>query len=87
MDSGTASQSRPKDLVGVGKKVSFSTLEIRENDVVLGSNPLVRDGPPVELGENEQTRVIVDLDTYEKLRQPRRSTCELVMSSLDRENL
>ena len=67
--------------------VSFSTLEIREYAVVLGSNPSTTHGPPLEIDWNAQSCEVFDLDYYESLRGRRREKRELAMPSFVRENL
>lgn len=66
----------------IDRNVSFTKLEIREFNMTLGNHPSAVTGPPVMLDWDAQpTReAIVDLDTYEKARQPRRKRKELKLS-------
>lgn len=76
-------------LVGEGerKTVKFSTLEIREHAVVLGTNPSTSHGASLEIDWEAQSSETFDLDCYEVLRPPRRVKKELAMPGFVRENL
>jgi len=74
---GTAEYDAP-----LNRSVSFTKLEIREFNMTLGNHPSAVTGPPVMLDwEPQPTReTLVDLDLYEKARQPRRTRRELKLS-------
>ena len=78
----------PLDHSHTKPKVRFSTLEIREYPVVLGTNPSTLRGPPVEIGWHSQSSRLLDLDLYEYERgqRRRRSEKQLVMSVNERVN-
>lgn len=66
------------------RTVSFSSLSIREYPPAISDNPSCSFGPPVQLDweyEAEQTHPI---DLYEKCRQPRRASHDLLLSYYDR---
>lgn len=51
------------------KKVSFSTLEIREYDVTLGDHPFCRDGLPMSLDWNyNEVSTVLDVHPYEEVK-------------------
>ena len=63
--------------------VSFSNLQIREYDVMLGDNPSCSYGPPVSLGWDYHDAAVVPLEKYERARSnkfPRRKSGQLVLS-------
>ena len=68
--------------------VRFSTVEIREYPVVLGTNPSTVRGPSVELDWQSQSSKSLDLETYEADRSPRRrrKENELIMTVTVRVN-
>ena len=68
--------------------VRFSTVEIREYPVVIGTNPSTVHGPPVELDWLPQSSKCLDLEQYEADRSPhrRRTEKELIMTVMVRVN-
>lgn len=55
--------------------VSFGKIHTREFERVVGDNPAVREGVPISLGWNYHDNTKdVDVDEYEKYRQPQRRT-------------
>lgn len=52
--------------------VSFSTCEIHSFKMVLGDNPGVQIGLPIQLGPESDETSIVDIDTYEDCRDGKR---------------
>jgi len=71
------------------RQVSFSRLEIREFNMTLGNHPSAVSGPPVMLDWESQAQAkrVVDLDEYEKSRNPRRGRRELKLSYSDRKEV
>ena len=66
--------------------VSFSSLEIRSYNVILGDAPTAR-GPPISLGweYNAIDTKEYDVDQYETSRAARRSMAEMAISPMDRQ--
>lgn len=66
----------------LNRSVSFTKLEIREFNMTLGNHPSAVTGPPVMLDWDAQPtkETLVDLDQYERARQPRRTRRELKLS-------
>eukprot|EP00594_Rhizosolenia_setigera_P018778 CAMPEP_0178963434 /NCGR_PEP_ID=MMETSP0789-20121207/15023_1 /TAXON_ID=3005 /ORGANISM="Rhizosolenia setigera, Strain CCMP 1694" /LENGTH=297 /DNA_ID=CAMNT_0020647905 /DNA_START=18 /DNA_END=911 /DNA_ORIENTATION=- len=64
---------------GMRRNVSFSSLSVREYDLVLGDNPSVSRGPPTSLSWNHKNEASIDLEKYESERMPRRTSAEMVM--------
>jgi len=71
----------------VDRNVSFSSIQVREYGMTLGDHPVSKSGPPVSLDWNYEREDVVDLDTYEKARQPRRHRRKLKLSYKDREKI
>mmetsp|Transcript_23270 Transcript_23270/g.35910 ORF Transcript_23270/g.35910 Transcript_23270/m.35910 type:complete len:265 (-) Transcript_23270:770-1564(-) len=71
----------------VDRNVSFSSIQVREYNMTLGDHPVSKSGPPVALDWNYEREDVVDLDTYEKARQPRRHRRKLKLSYKDREKI
>jgi len=61
-----------KCLSSLNVKLSFTNVEIREYQLVPGSNPSVSSGPPVELGWAHTDHTSVDIDQWESIRDGRR---------------
>lgn len=78
--------SRPhlsKDL-----NVQFKEVDIREFKMTLGNHPSATSGPPVMLDwDCRPPSNVVDLNTYEKARLPRRSRRQLKLSLQERHNI
>ena len=53
-------------------KLGFTNVDIREYQLVPGSNPSVSNGPPVELGWAHTELTSVDLEQWERIRDGRR---------------
>ena len=64
------------------RRISFSTLEVREYPTTLGDNPGGSQGPPISLGwdHNERQTIVVPIEDYEEKRPTRRCRSELHMS-------
>ena len=69
------------------RRVSFTSLEIREYSVVPGSHPQCSSGCPIELGWEYQSSSEHSLDHYEAARHPRRPRDQLRLSVEERESL
>ena len=69
------------------RQVSFAALKIREYDMTLGDHPSAKSGPPVQLDWDYSTENVVNLDDYERARQPRRSRKEMRLSYRDRQRV
>lgn len=67
--------------------VSFSSLNIREYKLTLGDHPSARSGPPMSLDWDYNNARVVDLDTYEKSRHPRRHRRKLKLTFQEREKI
>jgi len=73
---------------GIPRNVSFTSLKIREFNMTLGNHPSASSGPPVMLDWNSQPQErVIDLDMYERGRQPRRNRKELKLSFEDRRGI
>jgi hypothetical protein len=72
---------------GHKKSVSFSSLEIREYEVVIGDHPCCSRGVPVSLGWEYSEAGPLNLDEYEEGRSPRRSRFDLRTSSEERSDI
>lgn len=71
------------------KSVSFSTVNIREHQVIVGDHPYTSDSLPLSLGwaHAEEPRV-VDIDTYEIIRSShRRCQSDMQLTFLERKNI
>jgi hypothetical protein len=82
----TPATSRPhlsKDML-----VQFKEVDIREFKMTLGNHPSATSGPPVMLDwDCKPPSNVVDLNTYEKARLPRRSRRQLKLSLQERHNI
>jgi len=68
--------------------VSFQNVDIQEYRVTLGDHPSACSGPPVRLDWDASLRFFeVDIEEYEKLRQPRRDRRQLRLSLQQRHNM
>lgn len=68
--------------------VSFSCLQIREFNMTLGDHPSAVSGPPVALDWDSQAEErTVNLDEYERTRNPRRKRRQLKLSYKDRKKI
>mmetsp|Transcript_43902 Transcript_43902/g.65107 ORF Transcript_43902/g.65107 Transcript_43902/m.65107 type:complete len:247 (-) Transcript_43902:102-842(-) len=69
------------------KSVRFHLLHIRTHTMTLGDHPSAVSGPPITLDwKTAADDQMVDLDTYERGREPRRNRRQLKMSFHDRED-
>lgn len=71
----------------MGRSVSFNKLCIREYDMTLGDHPSAVTGPPVQLSWNHKPENQVNLEEYERARQPRRNRKQLRLSYKERERV
>lgn len=69
------------------RRVSFTSLEIREYSVVPGSHPECSSGCPIELGWEYRSLNELSLDHYESVRNPRRPRDQLRLSVQERESI
>ena len=67
-----------------GRKVQFSTIEIRQYSITVGDNPGGRCGPPISLDWNYFNTSKMNLSNYENCRGPRRNKSELYIPSKER---
>jgi hypothetical protein len=70
-----------------GKKVSFSTLQIREYPICVGDNPAVTMGVPITIDWIHDSEVVCTVEEYEEVRPISRSMLELRMPNRCRVNL
>jgi hypothetical protein len=67
------------DSLEMGPRVTFKTVEFHIHALILGDNPAVSVGPPLSIGWEAVTSVILDLDAYETARPPRQDSSDLVV--------
>lgn len=68
--------------------VKFKAVDIREFKMTLGNHPSATSGPPVMIDyDNRLNQKVVDLETYEKTRSPRRNRRQLKLSLQQRHNI
>lgn len=73
---------------GVSNSVKFEAVNIREFRMTLGDHPSACSGPPVRLDwDSTSEPCILELEQYEKERQPRRSRRQLKLSLQQRHNI
>uniref|UniRef100_A0A6U2PXV6 Uncharacterized protein n=1 Tax=Leptocylindrus danicus TaxID=163516 RepID=A0A6U2PXV6_9STRA len=75
----------PQDRI-LNKKVSFSSIEIREFNVVLGDNPCAY-GPSLSLGWNCHRNFTMEVDNYEESKPVRRSQKQMQLPRYVRERI
>ena len=75
--------THPKQL----KTLSFSQVEIRQYERILGDNPAVTSGPAVSLAWGHFDGKVLPVDDYESNRPPRRHKMELQLSSVERKSI
>lgn len=71
------------------KSVSFSTVNIREHQVIVGDHPCTADSLPLSLGwAHAEESHVMDVDTYEKYRTShRRCRSDMQLTFLERKNI
>jgi len=70
------------------RTVHFSTVQIREYDLILGDHPYCSNGVPTQLGWIHVERTAINLDRYECMRGPRRkSASQFRISATARKDL
>ncbi len=70
------------------ESVKFKVVDIREFKMTLGHHPSATSGPPVMIDwDSRPENRIVDFETYEKTRKPRRSRRQLKLSLQQRHNI
>mmetsp|Transcript_30420 Transcript_30420/g.46674 ORF Transcript_30420/g.46674 Transcript_30420/m.46674 type:complete len:252 (-) Transcript_30420:295-1050(-) len=74
VESGNGGESRPR------RRVSFSSVDIREHTLTLGDHPDCSYGPPTSLDWDFEQIPTVDLDQYEESREPRRTLRQMVLN-------
>ncbi len=75
----------PSSLLRYPKKVSFSTLEIREYGIIPGDNPAVTGGCPLSIDWVYDSVFTCSVENYEEVRPKTRSMTELRIPSRERE--
>jgi hypothetical protein len=83
----SAMRKAPRGAIISDHNVSFNSLTVREYDLTLGDHPSSASGPPVQLDWEHKAENTMDLNDYEKMRQPRRRRRELKMSFQEREEI
>jgi hypothetical protein len=69
------------------KSVRFSHIQIREFERVVSDNPSCTSGPPIGIGWKHGRTHIVDVNSYERIRQIRKKPSRLILSREEREAL
>lgn len=69
------------------KTVSFGDLLIRTHQVVLGDHPFCLSGCPMELSWEPEDEMIVSVDEFESLREPRKQSSELRTTKQERREI
>lgn len=80
VDAGVVSRS-PSIVFGTSKKVTFSTLQIREFGIIPGDNPSVTGGCPLSICWEYDNEFTCSVDDYEETRPKARSMTELRIPS------
>jgi hypothetical protein len=71
--------------MSVQRRTSFATVSVREYDQTIGDSPSCLKGAPITLGWSFRERQNVQIDDYEKARQPyRRQRSDLVLGARER---
>lgn len=78
-------EDMPQDRI-LSKKVSFTHIEIREYDVVLGDNPCAY-GPSLSLGWKCHRNFTMEMDNYEESKPERRSQRQMQLPRYVRERI
>lgn len=68
-------------------RVSFSTVEFKSHEMILGDNPATGSGPPLEIDWEATGSESLELEEYESVRPPRRTKEELLMPAKIRQGL
>ena len=70
------------------RSVKFDKVDIREFKMTLGNHPSATSGPPVMLDwDTQPSPHVIDLESYEKARQPRRNRRQLKLSLQQRHGI
>lgn len=69
------------------RKVHFTSIHIREYEIVVGDNPSCTIGPPVGIGWKYGETRVIDIDTVENSRSYKKIKSRLVLSREEREAL
>ena len=66
--------------------IQFDSVHLHEIPVTLGDHPCCRSGPALQLSWSDigTTTTVMDIDTFEENRSPRRSSSELILSNRQR---
>lgn len=67
------------------RSVAFSTLSVRQYEIVIGDNPYCKTGLPLSLGTTYTELMPVSIDEYEKIRTSRQTRKQLRKSSHERQ--
>lgn len=87
--SSSSSSSSSSSTSSTKKSVSFSTVNIREHQVIVGDHPCAAGSLPLSLGWAHATESrVIDIDTYEVIRsEHRRCLSDMQLTFLDRKNI
>jgi hypothetical protein len=69
------------------RRVSFSTVEFKSHEMILGNSPATVRGPPLEIDWEAIGCESLELEEYESVRAPRRTQHELIMPANIRQGL
>jgi len=62
------------------KSVSFGTTQVRKYDQIVGDNPCVTEGPPVQLDWEYEEGTPVAVSVFESMRGPTRELSDMILS-------
>lgn len=92
-DNDTSESNRPSTKVALTitespsnsqKRVQWGSIEFLTHNIILGRNPSVTSGPPLEIGWKLLDKKKLDIDLYESLLR-RRTKLDLILPRLERE--
>jgi hypothetical protein len=82
-----SSEMMTSSTLSMKSRVSFSTVEFKSHEMILGNSPATGRGPPLEISWEAMGRSSLKLDEYESVRPPRRTKQELLLPARKRQSL